>query len=321
MITLMLGVGMAAELQGTVFGAPFEVGEALGLTDPATPGVLQIAFLSSKMSCDDVRALRGGGKRKPKKMPTLVMAVFPAPAPGVQAAQVLAMGKDGLGGFTGSVTLQTVPSDVGATGTVELDLTGAGALGDEGAAARAAKDALKGVGTYRLCDAIVARPDLAGTVFEPGTYRIEEKSVFPGEPPTVLEVSIALPKGWTAGTGPVGAPQWKAPDGTTLFELSLASPSDPMVEGLEQQTQSQVKAFQTEATTGEMVRAESLGEGTYVAHWRFRWGDGPWTNQLDVFRQDPAWDYQVRCTVTGDDTAVSQVFADAEKACAGIAPL
>lgn len=322
MIAVLLGVGVAAELQGTVLGAPFEAKGALGLTDPATPGVLQVALTSIPLSCEEVRAMRAEGAEKPKDMPTLVLAVFQDPASGSEAVQVMAVGKAGLGGFKGTVTLASLPESVDATGTLALDLKGGGALALGGEPVKKAKkDALKGEVAFRLCDAVAARPDVSSTTFEPSTHHFEQKSVFPDEPPTVLDIAVALPRRWKAGAGPLGDPQWKAPDGLTVFELSLASPSDPMAEGLAEQTKSQVEAFQTKETVGEMMRAEAVGDGTYVAQWRYRWGDGPWTNQLDVFRQDPAWEHQVRCTVRGDDTAVAQIFADAEKACVGISPL
>lgn len=318
----VLGAAQAGELAGELFGKPFAVGSALGLTDPAQPGVLSVIVTTERLTCAkaaEMRANGGGapeGKKKPP--PPMVIAAFTDVTPGAVAQTVLTLGPKGMGALGGPVTLTTPPGAVGSRGalTVALTATPGATEGAFGSMVKSVDtDRLAGDVPFELCTPFVPRPSLAGTVFEPTALHLSEKSMFPDSPPSELDVEVPLPKGWTAGTGQLGEAQWTAPDGVTKLVLGLQSPSEPFEASSKDWADMQVKAFQSESTSGELVSARLAGDGAYVVRWRYRWGQGPWTNALNVFRQGPGWAYAVSCKVEGSDTVLAEVFDAAEAAC------
>jgi hypothetical protein len=184
--------------------------------------------------------------------------------------------------------------------------------------ASADTDALKGRVGFELCDPLLARPSLAGTVFESTKLHLVEKSMFPDRAPDEMDLQIPLPKGWTKGESQLGTPQWTAPDGLTKLSIGLESPSEPFEASTKERVDSQVKAFQTDTTQGELVVGKLAAENAFVARWRYRWGTGPWSNTLEVFRQGADWPFAVKCKVEGSDTAVAEVFDAAEAACVAL---
>lgn len=314
------GLAEAADLEGQLFGEPFVPAAALGMADPAQPGVLSVLVTPRRLTCDEARALRDGSKKKQKKPPIVLVAAFPELREGTTAGTILAMGPDGLAGLTGSIVLVTLPTSVGEKGALAVDLAANEAAKDGvfgGIVASEAGDRLQGDVTFELCDAVVARPSLAGTVFEATPYTVTVPSLF-DSPPDEMAIVAPLPKGWKEGKDPLGAPQWTAPDGATKLSFDLSSPSGDLAAIWSPWAESQAKGFQTEATVGELVASRLAAEGAYVIRWRYRWGTGAWTNRLEVIREQPGWPFAVECHVEGSDAALAEVFDAAEQACIGL---
>ncbi|MCA9492044.1 MAG: hypothetical protein KC621_19055 [Myxococcales bacterium] len=306
----------APSVDAVLFGAPFEAHSALGMTDPAHPSALSVLITGDSLTCDLAHALQAGGKAKKPKV--VVVATFTDTTAGAGAAQWLIMGKKGLGSLTGTATLEALPTAVGDKGIVRFALKASEAGKDGvmgGMIASSPGDHLTGDLTFELCDAITPRPSLADTTFTETDVDIVEPSHFQDEPDHTLAVTMPLPQGWTAGRDGLGSPQWTAPDGVTVLSLSLATAFDPFEEGAADWVKSQVGSFQTEATTSELVSARAAGDGAYAGRWRYRWGEGPWTSEIDVFRAGEGWAWMVQCSVKSDDTGSAQVFDAAESAC------
>lgn len=314
-------VAAGPSLDAALFGKPFAPKSALGIADPAAPGTLVVLLASTPITCADAKAFREKPPAPSKKMPTLIVASFDDPAAGQAATLVMEMGPKGIGGLTGTVTLATAPGAAGATGGARFDLAFAEAKGGlfGGLVATVAGDHVTGEVAFEQCDAVAPRPSLVGTTFTPKDHRIARKSLFPDQAPEELAVRVGLPDGWEAGASQFGEPTFTAPDGRTVMTFGLQSPSDPFESSMKDWATSQVGAFQTDATTGELVKSELAGEGAFVVRWRNRWGDGPWTNHLDVFRQGAGWTHAVHCSLQGPDSSVAEVFDAAEQACLGLA--
>jgi hypothetical protein len=325
MLVGWLGVASAAGFEGELFGKAFAPNAALGLTDPAQPGMLSVLVTTEALTCAKAREMRAGGSTTPEKKkkppPPMMIAAFADVQAGALAQTVLTLGPKGMGALGGSVTLTSAPTTVGGKGTlaVALAATPGARDGAFGAMVKSEDtDRLQGEVTFELCDALTERPSLAGTVFEPTRLHVVRKSLFPDTPPDEMDLDVPLPKGWTAGESQLGSPQWTAPDGATRLTLGLQSPSEPFESSSRDWAESQVKAFQTDSTQGELLVSKLAGEGAYVVRWRYRWGDGPWSNALEVFRQGAGWAHAVNCKVEGSDTAVAEVFDAAEAACVAL---
>ncbi|MEZ4322348.1 MAG: hypothetical protein R3F61_33050 [Myxococcota bacterium] len=321
MVTLWMFGAWAGSFDGTLFGKPFVPASAVGLADPARPGLLSVLVLPQKLSCADARALQSGSAKKKQAPDVMVIAAFDALEAGSPAREYLAMGTKGMGALQGTVQLAKPPTAPGEKGEIRFDLAATkgadqGPMG--GLVASRDGDVLKGVVAFELCDAMVARPSLADTVFERAAVHIEEKSFFEGSPPSVLDVEMAVPKGWTKGLDQMGTLRWTAPDGITAIGVGLSSPLEPFAESAADQAKMQLDAFDTESTKSDLVKGGLTSDGVYASHWRYRWGEGQWTHQLDVYRQGEGWPHLVKCSAYGDERAAAEVFAAAEQACAGI---
>ncbi len=314
--------GESGAFDAALFGKSFAPKTALALADPAAPGTLALVVASTPITCADAKALSKQQKPAGKKLPTLIVAAFDDPGAGHPATVVMVMGPKGLGGLTGQVTLVTAPGAAGSKGAARFDLAYAatskeGLFG--GIVASAEGDHATGELTFEQCDAVAPQPSLAGTTFTEKDHTIVRKSLLPDRAPEEMRVRAALPDGWTPSESPFGEPVFTAPDGRTVLTFGLSTPSEPFESSMRDWATSQVDAFQTEATRGELVKAELAGEGAFVVRWRNRWGDGPWTNHLEVFRQGAGWSHAVQCSLQGADHKVAEVFDAVEKACVALA--
>jgi hypothetical protein len=215
------------------------------------------------------------------------------------------------------VELTQLPDEPGPGGTVEFDLAADTSLSSafvnvvEG-------DRLKGTAEFEQCDAVAKRPSIAATTFTEQAVHIEEKSVFPDDPPDIFDITMAMPEGRPAGQTSLGSPAWTAPDGRTQLSLSLSTPAGDFVESSASWAKMQVEAFAKPPNIGELVSGEAKGEGTYSIRWRHRYEEGPWTNQIVVFRQEEGWEHQVTCQLNTDDTGLAEVGDAVQAACEGL---
>lgn len=324
-IVLWLASANAGNLEGELFGKPFAVGAALGLTDPSQPGTLSVIVTSEPLTCAVAASMRGAGAggadKKKKPPPPMVVAAFPDVKAGAVAQTVLTLGPKGMGALGGPVTLTAIPAAVGAQGTVSLDLAASpgardGAFGKM--VASVDTDRLRGEVPFELCGAIGERPSLAATAFEPTALHLSQKSWSPDTPPDEIDLQVGLPKGWSRGESSIGEAQWTAPDGMTRFRLGLQSPNEDFEASSRSWAEMQVRAFQTESTKAETLASKLVAEGAYVLRYRYAWGDGPWSHTLVVFRQGPGWPHAVSCAAEGSETAAAEVFDAAEAACVGL---